>query len=127
MKTPTVYAAFVLSLLLLSFTPPGSSTPPALRTGTYGVCGCGTSTATGPDISLALHDDHTFHYVNGTDPNEPMDITGNWELEGNKVTLRTAGTDDKVFETWTLDKNATCLRSREGLLFTRLCHMEACQ
>lgn len=125
MKTPTVYAAFVLSLMLLSFTPPGTPSAPALRTGTYGVCGCESSTASGPDLSLALHDDGSFHYVNGTDPAERIDVTGRWEIVKEKVTLWTAS--GEVFETWSVDKNTKCLRSRKGLLFTRLCHSEACR
>jgi hypothetical protein len=42
-----------------------------------------------------------------------------------KVTLWTAS--GEVFETWSVDKNTNCLRSRTGLLFTRLCHLEACR
>lgn len=124
MNTSTVCVALSLSLLFLSFTPPGSRTAPVLRTGTYGVCGCGTSTATGPSVSLVLHDDHTFYYVNSADRTEPIDITGSWEAEGNKVQL--LSTTDAILETWTMDKNSNCLRSRKGLLFTRLCHLEAC-
>ena len=114
----------VCSLLLLSFTPPGSESAPALRTGTYGVCGCESPTASGPDLSLALHDDGSFHYVNGTDPAEQIDVKGRWEIVKEKVTLWTAS--GAVLETWSVDKNTKCLRSRKGLLFTRLCHLEAC-
>lgn len=124
MKTRYVLATLSLGLMLVSFTPPGSPSAPALRSGTYGVCGCGTAAA-GTGISLSLSDDRTFHYVNRTDPAKRVDVAGNWETKGNKVTLRTAS--GEVFETWSVDKNTTCLRSRQGLLFTRLCHLEACQ
>jgi hypothetical protein len=124
MRTRYVFATLSLSLMLLSFTPPGSPSAPALRTGTYGVCGCETPTATGPAISLALHDDRTYHYVNGTDRNELVDVTGSWEIEKDKVILRTASNEE--FATWTVDKNTSCLRTRKGFLFTRLCHLEAC-
>lgn len=124
MRTRHIFATLSLSVMLLSFTPPGSPSAPPLRTGTYGVCGCETPRATGPAISLALQDDGSFHYVNGTDPAEQIDVTGHWEIVKEKVTLWTALGD--VFETWSVDKNTSCLRSRKGLLFTRLCHLEAC-
>lgn len=122
MKTSSVFATVPLSLMLLSFTPPGAPSAPALRTGTYGVCGCGS--ATGGDLSLVLHNDHSFHYVNGTDRDKLVDVTGSWEMVGNKVRLTTDADPD--FGTWTVDKNTDCLRSRKGLQFTRLCHLEAC-
>lgn len=125
MRTRYVFATLSLSFMLLSFTPPGSPSAPALRTGTYGVCGCGSPTAPGPDLSLALHDDGTFHYVNGTDRNELVDVTGSWEMVKHQVTLWTASGEE--LETWSVDKNTNCLRSRKGLLFTRLCHLEACR
>ncbi len=124
MKTSYVFATVSLSLMLLSFTPPGSPSAPALRTGTYGVCGCETPTATGPNISLALNNDQSFHYVNGTDRDELVDVTGSWEIKKDKVILRTSSNEE--FATWSVDKNTSCLRTRKGLLFSRLCHLEAC-
>ena len=125
MKTRYVLSTLSLSLMLVSFTPPTPPSAPSLRIGTYGVCGCGTTTATGPDISLALNNDQSFHYVNGTDRNELVDVTGSWEIKKDKVILRTASNEE--FATWTVDKNTSCLRTRKGLLFTRLCHLEACR
>jgi len=125
MKTRYVLATLSLGLMLVSFTPPGSPSAPSLRIGTYGVCGCGTTTATGPDISLALNNDQSFHYVNGTDRDELIDVTGSWEIKKDKVILRTASNEE--FATWTVDKSTSCLRTRKGFLFTRLCHLEACR
>lgn len=121
MSTLHLFATLSITALLVSFTPP---TAPSLATGAYGVCGCGTSTATGPNISLALNDDQSFHYVNGTDHARLVDVTGTWAMEKNKVVLRTAANEE--FATWTVDKNSSCLRTRQGLLFTRLCQLEAC-
>ncbi len=124
MRTRYVFATLSLSLMLLSFTPPGSPKAHGLRTGTYGVCGCAPAGGNGPTISLALDEDGSFRYVNGTDPEAPIDVTGHWETVKEKVTLWTASGEE--FETWTVDKNTNCLRSRKGLLFTRLCQLEAC-
>ena len=48
-------------------------------------------------------------------------MTGSWEIKKDKVILRTASNEE--FATWTVDKNTSCLRTRKGLLFTRLCHL----
>lgn len=125
MRTRYVLATLSLSLMLLSFTPPGSPKAHGLRTGTYGVCGCAPAAANGPAISLSLDEGGSFRYVNGTDPAEPIDVTGRWEMAKEKVTLWSAS--GAVVGTWSMDKNTNCLRSRKGLLFTRLCHLEACQ
>ena len=125
MKAYHVCAALSLSLMLVSYTPPATPAATSLRTGTYGVCVCGTTTAAGPNISLALNNDGSFHYVNGTDRNELVDVTGSWVIEKNKVMLRSAS--GEVFARWTVDKNTSCLRTRKGILFTRLCHLEACR
>ncbi len=125
MRTASVYAVLSLGLMLVSFTPPGASSAPALRSGTYGVCACEGSEATVPSVELALEDDQRFHFVDRTDSRNLLDVSGTWTMEGDKVALRTA--DGALFATWTKDKNTNCLRTRKGLLFTRLCHLEACK
>ena len=113
-----------LGLLSMSFTPPGVPEEPAISTGTYGVCGCDPTSSTSPNISLAIHADNSFHYVNGTDPRAAVDVEGRWELKGRTLTLWTSSSESP-FEKWTMDNS--CLRSRKGMTFTRLCHMEACK
>ncbi len=125
MKIYHVCATLSLSVILWSFTPPSTPVAPSPRTGTYGVCGCGSTMATGPNISLALNNDGTFRYVNGTDRNDQVDVAGSWKIEKNKVSLKTAS--GEMFATWTMDKNTNCLRTRKGFLFTRLCHLDACK
>ncbi|MBL7945174.1 MAG: hypothetical protein JNN32_03855 [Flavobacteriales bacterium] len=116
-------AALAVVLPLFAFTPPEAG---SLRTGNYGVCGCDGGPQ-GSSVVLTIDPDGTFRYVNTTDPTEQVDVSGRWTVDGNKVTLRTSAAPQAVFAQWTMDKDDACVRSRQGLLFTRLCHMEACE
>ncbi len=116
------------SLRLLAFAVPAAAlfafTPPEAPTaeGTYGVCGCGTAPT--PDLSLTLRPDGTFRYKNGEDPARPEEVSGTWRQEGRKLTLFD-GTGAVVAH-WSLDKQGPCIRTRRGMLFTRLCRLQAC-
>ncbi|HQW04835.1 MAG: hypothetical protein IPH05_10005 [Flavobacteriales bacterium] len=123
MRTNTCISMLGLGLLSMSFMPPGVPETPALSTGIYSVCGCDPTSSTSPVISLTINVDNSFHYMNGTDPQKKVDIAGRWELKGNTVSLFT-GTGYVLLEKWTLNKR--CLRSKKGMTFTRLCHMEEC-
>lgn len=93
-------------------------------TGVYGVCGCAEE-APGPiGIALTVNEDGTFHYQNATDPAKAIDVQGHWQWEGRKLVLIGDGGSE---QTWTLDKDDPCLRTRTGLTFTRLCRLENCR
>jgi len=125
MRTYLLPALLMTGLVSVSFTPP--SAPANLQIGTYGVCGCDPSSPSSPVIQLEINADNSFHYVDRTDPEQTMDVTGRWELKGSSISLWENGTTDAPFEKWNMDKEMPCLRSRQGLTFTRLCHLEACK
>lgn len=127
MKTLNLLALLPISVVLSSHTPPAPSSPPVMSLGTYGVCGCGPGSAETRSIALTLNEDRTFHYVNTTDPKANTDVAGTWAVDGRTITLRTPGANGTVLGTWTMDKGSNCIRSRKGLLFTRLCHLKNCE
>ncbi len=112
------------AMLCLSATLPDSTRATSFQTGTYGVCGCADDSAGTSRLALTLKEDGTFHYENASDAGNPIDQIGEWRMSGRKLVLTAAGSNE---QTWTLDKNDPCLRSRSGLLFVRLCRLEECR
>ncbi|MBL7939600.1 MAG: hypothetical protein JNL43_09590 [Flavobacteriales bacterium] len=127
MRTLRLVALLCIAAVVTSFTLRAPSIHSAIALGTYGVQGCGESADEGRHIALTLNEDGTFHYVNDTDPKAEVDVVGTWESAGRTITLRTLGENGAVLATWTKDKDCNCIRSRKGLLFLRLCHLEGCE
>lgn len=116
--------AVILALFCLSATMPEARIATTFQTGTYGVCDCADEASTAGKLALTVNEDGTFHYVDGTNAGNPIDRHGEWSMDGRKLTLTTTGANE---QTWTLDKNDPCLRTRSGLLFRRLCRLEECR
>jgi len=103
---------------------PDSTRATSFQTGTYGVCGCADAATSASKLALAVKEDSTLHYVNGSDASNPIDRNGAWQTDGRTLALTVTGADE---ETWTLDKNDPCLHSRSGLLFVPPCRLEECR
>lgn len=127
MRTLRLLALLCITVVVSSYTLSAPSSPSAIALGMYGVCDCGDSADDGRHIALTLNEDRTFHYVNSTDPKATTDVAGTWVVDGRTITLKTVGANGTVLGTWTMDKEGNCIRSRKGLLFTRLCHLEDCE
>jgi hypothetical protein len=122
MRTTTSFLLILLAITAISFKPAGKKLK--LAAGTYGVCSCNEPGSTSK-LELTINDDHTFRYFNNTVPGKNIDMHGTWEMKGNTVVL--SDTITAYSEKWTIDKNEKCLKSRQGLMFTRLCHLQLCQ
>lgn len=121
MKKNLLFPLLLLCTSLLSFKGDGNKII-QLHTGTYGVCSTG-SDAPGSGFSLQLSDDHTFRYINRSDAQKPVDVTGTWTQEGRSVHLAGYPAGSRIHDEWTIDrKNDHCLRSRKGMEFMRLCN-----
>ncbi len=120
---------FCLALLgMMSFTGVPVQEKTILETVTYGACACEGQVSAGPQVELTLRPDHSFQYINTSDPSHKLDLSGHWIMQGKRVVL----TDDSNAKTsfhssWKLDKNQTCIVSRKGLNFIRLCDLKACK
>lgn len=118
---------FLLAMLgVMSFTGTPDKDETILETITYGTCGCGGKASTGPKVELTLQPDHTFHYLNTSDPVGKLDLKGQWVMHGKKVELQADGGKTNFHKSWKLDKNQSCIVSRKGLNFIRLCDVKAC-
>jgi hypothetical protein len=119
---------FLLAMLgVMSFTVVPDKDETILQTVTYGTCGCEGQPSTGPQVELTLQPDHTFHYINASDPSQKLDLKGQWVMHGKKVALQADGGKTNFHKSWKLDKNQSCLVSRKGLNFIRLCDVKACK
>ncbi len=120
---------FFLALLgMMSFTGVPIQEETILETVTYGTCGCEGQVSTAPQVELTLNPDHTFHYTNAADPGHKLDLNGNWTMQGKRVVLTNdSNTKTRFHSSWKLDKNQTCIVSRKGLNFMRLCNVKACK
>jgi hypothetical protein len=93
--------------------------------GTYGVC---SYQSEGKSLlSLILNDDKTFHYIDKTNPNKPIDVTGNYELSNNQIVLQNFKTTHQFHTKWKIDGNTKCIKAHKGLNFYRLCNVAECK
>jgi len=119
---------FLLAMLgVMSFTAVPDKDETILQTVTYGTCGCEGQPSTGPPVELTLQSDHTFHYINASDPSQKLDLTGQWVMHGKKVALQADGSKNSFHKSWKLEKNQSCIVARKGLNFIRLCDVKACK
>ena len=121
MKNIALFSVIITALSIMSFTT-FSSERFSFRMGSYGVCDCGDNKGSAPMIELTFNDDHTFHYVNNTDRSKPIDVKGKWTSEGKTIRLHDYKSEFAINDKWTMDDK--CIKSRKGLLFTRICHKD---
>jgi len=91
--------------------------------GKYGICG-GSDVNEEIQTFLQINDDHSFRYFDNSNPNKKIDLKGSWKLNGNTIHLSNYSSDFGIHNKWTIDKNTSCLKSRKGLNFTRLCQIQ---
>lgn len=94
---------------------------------TYSVCGCEGAVSAGASVALTLQPDHTFQYLNASDPAHKLELKGQWVMHGKKVDLQADDAAVSFHKSWKLDKNQSCIVSRKGLNFMRLCDVKACK
>jgi hypothetical protein len=100
---------------------------PAAKTTTYGICDCVKKSSSGPNFTLTIAEDHTFRYVSTMDPKSRIDITGTWEMEGERIRLKDYPAGSAIHDKWKLEHKFPCITSRRGLEFSRLCEVECDQ
>jgi predicted transcriptional regulator len=116
---------FSISLLAIFFTNYHASTGAGIaKTKVYGTCQCEGATPTASKVELTLNADQTFHYQNSSVPAKKVDISGNWSVNGKKIVLEAA---NNFRQNWKFDKNQSCVVTRKGLEFIRLCDIESCK
>jgi hypothetical protein len=98
-----------------------------LKIGSYGVCICEGSIAVTMNTELLINDDFTFHYIDNSNQNKKIDVKGKWKRKGNIIYLLEYKSNFSIHSKWKIDKNEKCLKSRAGLNFRRLCHINSCK
>ena len=86
--------------------------------GTYGVYENDPS-----NIKLTIDENHTYSYQDFSDPKNKINITGNWELKGNTVELKTNNIQYTFHNKWKFSKNGQIAKSRKGLTYYTLCKL----
>jgi hypothetical protein len=107
-----LFATLYLGLLAFKSSSPATQ----VKTGTYSY----TSDADA-QLLLQLNNDNTFRYVNNTNPAQPIDLSGRWSLTGRVIVLSEYDEKVNIANSWKIDEKYDCLKSRHGLLWTRLC------
>ncbi len=112
MKTSVVYFVLIaMTGLLFSF----SKVPNASVS--YGKFGGDGYSA--PQITL--NEDHTFHYVDKTNKNAPIDISGKWKIVEEELYLLDVN-NKKVMDEFEITREGKCLKARKGMAFYTLCN-----
>src|SRR5688572_27693992 len=120
MKKTLTLLGVLVALTMSSFKEDPPSKKLNLKTGTYGVCTCETSSENTAKVELTINDDNTFQYFDNSNPSKKIDIKGNWTITNNTIELKDYSSAVSIHNKWTIDENEKCLKSRKGLNFTRL-------
>ncbi len=86
---------------------------------TYGVCNSENST-----VKLELNDDYTFEYIDRSNPNNPIEVEGTYELKNNRVKLRSNDSGSNFHSNWKIVNEGQNAKARKGLSFYRLGKLE---
>lgn len=113
-NTIKLLSLLALSMMLFSFTPKKTDTV----IGIYGVSASDPSA-----IKLTINADHTFFYQDFSDPNQKLEVEGNWTLRGKKVVL-TSNSGASFHDVWSITDEGQIAKSHKGLSFYRLCRLE---
>jgi len=105
-------------LQMMSFVP--GDEPVQVISGTYGICDGEEGVL--PAFELVLNEDFTFRYIRRDSPDETLDVTGKWSMNGKHIELKAYNEDVSIHDKWKVDEQ--CLRSKKGLEWTRLCRMK---
>jgi hypothetical protein len=120
MKNVTMLFAALSLLVFAGFRP---SKTVSFHAGIYGTCNC--DAGGGSKYQLILNEDHTFRFMDETDPRDKVNVTGFWELKGSAVILKDYKSD-RLSRKWKVSGNGKCLRSSKGLEFIRICNQGLC-
>ncbi|MCH8905280.1 MAG: hypothetical protein IIA45_15385 [Bacteroidetes bacterium] len=90
----------------------------SINTGTYGIGDEAYST-----VALTINEDYTFRYINNSDSKNPVDVKGNWILNGNVVELNNYDSDQVFPDKWKIVGNQMCVKSKgfKNFQVVRLC------
>lgn len=120
MKSITLISALLCLTASVSFRKPLSTA----ETVSFGICDC---TAKGnPDFRLTIHPDSTFTYFSNMDPRNVVNIKGTWSINRNSFVLSGYDSKKAIHSKWKLEKNGSCITSRKGMEFSRLCRIQPC-
>ena len=120
-----IFLAALLSAMSFSGVP--VSKERVLKTTIYGTCGCENTPESTGMVKLTLHPNQTFQYLNASNPHQKVEVKGNWVMQGKKIILQADTTEKHFNKTWKFDKDQSCILSRNGLRFIRLCDIESCK
>jgi len=120
MKNSTLILALITVTMSVSF----RKQPAADTTLSFGIFDC--SEESNVNFRLTMNPDSTFTYFNNVDPKNIVDIKGTWSRNRNSILLGGYNSKVAIHTKWKLEKNGTCITSRKGMEFSRLCRIEPC-
>lgn len=91
--------------------------------GTYGVCACKDA----PIVQLTLNADHSFSYLDRSNPEKKIEVSGTWELRKGKVILGGYSSPYSFHTEWKVEEGGVAVKSRKGMTWYRLGNMKGCQ
>lgn len=113
-------------LVLTTFNIYASDKPSKIKTGVFGVCGCSSQRNVANMIELKINPDASFSYIDNSNPNKKLLLTGTWTSKGNRLYLISDDKQTSFHRKWKFDKSGQCIKSRYQLNFRRICLLNPC-
>lgn len=123
MKQISLLFAIGICLLSFSVVQPKVSDAASSIAGKYGVCSVDKEEAHIVSVELTLNTDNTFSYIDNTDPDNKIRLSGKWSVHDGDVVLSDYPAVVKIHRIWKPEKDGSALKARKGTAFYRLCRM----
>ncbi len=121
MKTISTCMWICVLIVSFSFTISDDRPKTAGVAGKYGVCSYAEAPAQEISVELTLNPDNTFHYIDNSNTENKIDVSGKWTLYEGDIYLTDYPTGKSIHKIWKTEKDSSCLKSRKGMTYYRLC------
>lgn len=118
---PTLTLCFIVASLCLIASI--SQAQQATMDGKYGVCAMEGEQSRVISIQLILNQDNTFAYIDNTNADDKINVTGKWTIFEGDVYLSDFPSEVRIPKIWKAEKEQSALKSRKGTAFYRLCRI----
>ena len=109
MKRLGLQLSFLVVLCAIySFTPVSNSS-------IYGVYGVSENDPS--SIELTINKDQTFSFIDNSNPNKQINVSGKWEQKGRYIVLENDEYAHSFHQKWRVVKNGEVAKSRKGMTF----------
>jgi hypothetical protein len=117
---------FFLLALSWALTSYISESESSFKAGVFSACTCADNQAYKSQIKVSFMADNQFEIIDTRNPSVVATTVGTWEISKKQHIQLFPKNEMNFSDKWKLEKDGTCIKSRKGLNWIRLCNIEQC-